>query len=154
MVRRAGIAIALAAICVVPGSAEAYVVGGHRWPSATITYYVAAKAYAGPVGRAARAWNSANVGIRFRRASRTSADVTVAYGGNRCEGESPMGFGGWRDLTVVHLGAGCSNGLISLTATHEFGHVLGLDHENTKCARMNWTFTRSGSPIRCHEHSL
>ena len=41
-----------------------------------------------------------------------------------------MGYGGYGESTVVYLGAGCSSSLISLTATHELGHVLGLDHES------------------------
>jgi hypothetical protein len=134
---------------------HAYVVGGNPWPDTTITYYVAAKGYSAAVGRAARNWNRAKVGARFARSSsRADADFVVLYGGSRCEGESPMGFGGWRATTTVYLGAGCSQGLITLTATHELGHVLGLDHENSKCARMNWTFTPSGTPIRCGSHSL
>lgn len=156
MPRRAATAVLISAVavCFAPASASAYVVGGYGWPSSTITYYVAAKGYSAAVGRAARNWNRANVGVTFRRASQSQADVIVRYGGSRCEGESPMGFGGYRTITTVYLGAGCSQGLIALTATHEFGHVLGLDHENSKCARMNWTFKPSGTPIRCADHGL
>ena len=63
--------------------------------------------------------------------------------------------GGWDESTISRLGAGCSTVFITLTAVHEFGHVLGLDHESTKCARMNWTFSKTGTPIRCRQgHSL
>ncbi|HEX4732897.1 MAG TPA: matrixin family metalloprotease [Thermoleophilaceae bacterium] len=138
-----------------PASAGAYVVGGKPWPATTITYYVAAKAYAGPVNRAARIWNRADVGVEFSRASRSQADVVVAYGGPRCAGYSPVGFGGWDESTVSRLGAGCSKAFITLTAVHELGHVLGLDHEYRKCARMNWTFSKTGTPVRCRQgHSL
>lgn len=145
--------IATAAACglvaATPAPAGAYVVGGHPWPAQTITYYVAAKGYAAPVRRAALIWGGANVGVRFAPASRSRADVTVAYGGPRCSGESPVGFGGYREPTVTTLGAGCGTGFITLAAVHELGHVLGLDHEGARCARMNWTFSRTGTPVRC-----
>jgi Matrixin len=154
--RRLASVIALGAISLfaLPGAAEGYAVGGKPWPAAAITYYVAAKGYAAPVERAARIWNGASVGARLVRTSRAKADVVVSYGGRRCEGLSPMGFGGWRASTVMRLGAGCSTGLITLTAVHEFGHVLGLDHENSKCARMNASFSTTGSPTHCMGHSL
>jgi hypothetical protein len=37
---------------------------------------------------------------------------------------------------------------------HEFGHVLGLDHENRRCARMNPEFDNTGTPSSCEEHPL
>lgn len=146
---------AVATLCLVPASAGAYAVGGHPWPSARITYYVAAKAYTKPVNRAARIWNDAAVGVTFAQARLAEADVIVARGAPRCAGASPVGFGGFYELTVMRLGAGCSRSFITLTAVHEFGHVLGLDHEGRKCARMNWTFSRTGTPVRCRKaHTL
>ena len=146
--------LVVAFFCAVAAPADAYVVGGHRWPGGTITYYVAAKGYSASVGRAARIWSRANVGASFVRTSRAQADVVVTYGGRRCEGASPMGFGGWRELTTMYLGAGCSKSLIVLTAVHEFGHVLGLDHEYAKCARMNPSFSTIGTPTYCAPHSV
>jgi hypothetical protein len=149
------IAAACALAAALPASAGAYAVGGRPWPATTITYYVAAKAYSGSVKRAARIWNRADVGVEFESAPRSEADVVVAYGGPRCAGRSPVGFGGWYESTVSRLGAGCGTGFITLTAVHEFGHILGLDHEGRKCARMNWTFSTTGTPIRCRQgHSL
>ena len=135
-------------------AANGYVVGGNPWPGTTITYYVAAKAYSGGVARAARNWNHAKVGIRFARTSRSNADVVVTYGGPRCGGQTVMGFGGYGESTTVYLGAGCSSSLISLTATHELGHVLGLDHDDSRCARMNASFAPNGSPSHCASHAL
>ena len=68
-----------------PAGTRAYVVGGDRWPGTTISYWVAANGYAGPVDRAAQIWNRAGVGARLVRASRADAEVTVVYGGRRCE---------------------------------------------------------------------
>ena len=147
-------ALAFLLLALAAPAADAYVVGGNPWPGSTITYWVAAKRYSAGVATAARNWNRSKVGIRFARASRSSADVVVGYGGPRCGGETVMGYGGYDESTTVYLGAGCSGSLISLTATHEFGHVLGLDHENSKCARMNASFEPNGTPSHCGSHSL
>jgi Astacin (Peptidase family M12A) len=152
--RPAAITLALAGTALFPASAPAYVVGGNAWPGKTIRYYTAARAYKGAVDRAARNWNRANVGVRFASSSRASADVVVRYGTERCGGLSPMGYGGKYEGTTVRLGAGCSRRFITLTATHEFGHVLGLDHEDSKCARLNPSFSHDGTPLRCRHHSL
>jgi predicted Zn-dependent protease len=139
-----------------PAAANAYVIGGKRWPTETIRYYAATADYAGDVTRAARIWNRANVGIRFARtAKRSKADVVIAHGGKPCTGETKMGFNGAHSsATVVHLGAGCHSRLITLTAVHELGHVLGLDHELKRCARMDVAFTWDGTPVRCGDHTL
>ena len=152
--RLAVLSLALAGSVLVPASASAYVVGGNPWPQKTIRYYVAAKSYKTGTNRAARIWNRANVGVRFAASSRSKADVVVSYGTERCGGLSPMGYGGRFVGTTVRLGAGCSTSLITLTAAHEFGHVLGLDHENAKCARMNPTFSPAGTPGRCGPNTL
>jgi hypothetical protein len=152
--RRALLVLALAlAAAASAAPAQAYVVGGRPWPGATVTYYSAASAYSGAVDRAARMINRAGVGVRLRRASRLNADVTVVYGGARCAGAAFVGFQRLREDTLL-LGRGCSRGLVTLTAVHEFGHVLGLDHENRACARMNPTFDGSGTPTHCAERRL
>jgi hypothetical protein len=147
-------ALAGGALSLVPATAgEAYSIGGQGWPGTTVTYYTAAKAYSAPVKRAARVINRAGVGVRLRRASRADADVVLAYGGRACEGEAFVGFQRFVS-DVVYLGRGCSHGLVTLTAVHEFGHVLGLDHETRRCARMNPAFDTSGTPDRCRPHPL
>jgi hypothetical protein len=133
---------------------QAYVIGGRAWPSATVTYYAQARGYAGPVKRAASILNRAGVGVRLRQAaSRSAADVVVAYGGRACEGDAAVGYQRL-SADLLYLGRGCSQGLVTLTAVHEFGHVLGLDHENRVCARMNASFDDSGTPTRCKQHTL
>jgi hypothetical protein len=138
----------------VPSSASAYSVGGRPWPGQTIRYATTAAAYRGAVDRAARIWNRASVGVRFAKSSRRRADVIVAYGTEPCGGASPMGYGGRYEGTTVRLGAGCSRRFIVLTAVHELGHVLGLDHEESTCARMNHSVSTTGTPTRCRGHSL
>ena len=131
--RRLGLLLALGTVLGAPVPARAYTLAGSPWPSNTISYGVEARAYAPAVHRAARAWNRAGVGVRLRRAPLESADVVVRYGGRPCEGEALIGFVP-RDVSDVRLGAGCRMRLITLTAVHEFGHVLGLGHEQRRCA--------------------
>jgi hypothetical protein len=147
------LAACLAAALLAPASGDAYKVGGRPWPTSTITYFTSARAYSGVVDRAAHILNRTRVGFRLRRSSQGNADVIVAYGGSPCEGRALVGFQRWR-TDVLTLGGGCSRALVTLTAAHEFGHVLGLDHEMTRCARMNPTFDGSGTPTRCRRHSL
>jgi len=148
-----GALLAAVALAALPATAGAYRLYGRPWPQPTITYHVQARGYAAAVDRAARVWNRAGVGVRLRKATRYSADVIVRYGGRRCEGEALIGFAP-REGSEVRLGAGCGTLLITLTAVHELGHVLGLGHERRHCARMNPVFDNDGTPGLCRRRSL
>jgi hypothetical protein len=130
-----------------------YSIGGPAWPGGTVSYYTAARGYSTAVDRAAGILNRAGIGVHLSKASRANADVIVAYGGRACEGDALVGFSR-SPSDVVYLGRGCSRGLVTLTAVHELGHVLGLDHENRRCARMNPSFDGSGTPNRCRRQTL
>lgn len=152
MIRRV-LAVLVVCLACAP-AADAYSIGGRPWPQGAVTYYTQASGYSGAVNRAARILNHAGVGVRLRRApSKAVADVVVAYHGAPCEGEAAVGFQRL-DLDLLYLGRGCNRGLVTLTAVHEFGHVLGLDHENSRCARMNPSFDDSGTPTHCKGRTL
>jgi hypothetical protein len=145
----ATVAVALACAA----TSDAYVIGGRAWPKKTVTYHSAARGYAKAVDRAARLVNRARLGVRLRRRSRARADVVVAYRGRPCEGSAYLGYLP-RRRNVVFLGRPCRRGLVTLTAVHEFGHVLGLGHERRRCARMNPSIDGTGTPSHCARRSL
>ena len=150
--KAAAVVFAVCAFTAAPS--QAYVIGGRPWPNGTFTYYSAACAYAAPAARAAKILSGAGVGVTVRKASsRSTADIVVAYGGRACEGSAEVGYDRVRP-DLLYLGRGCSKSLVTLTAVHEFGHVLGLDHENRACARMNPSFDDTGTPTHCKERSL
>jgi predicted Zn-dependent protease len=147
------ISLSTIALAALPARAPAYELLGHRWSTSTITYRVTAARYVPAVERAARAWNRAGVGVRFRRTSGVEADVVIRYGGAPCDGLAEIAYR--RSSPVaVWLGRGCATRLITLTAVHELGHVLGLDHETRACARMNPSADREGTPDRCGRRTL
>jgi matrixin len=132
-------------------SSQAYVFWGKPWPQSTIGYYRPPGAGAAAVDRAARTWNRLGLQVRFRRADRARADVAVSFRRPRCGGEATVGFAG---RSAVSISARCGSDLMTLTAVHEFGHVLGLGHEPGHCATMNPHFDLSGTRSRCPWHSV
>lgn len=121
--------------------AQAYKLGGASWPTRTITYYDG-----GPdktaVRTAVRAWNTSGVNLRFKPVSRSRAQVVirrlrgdkVCLGGHL--GFAQLGYAPGRQASMELRK--CNDSLVAATAaTHEFGHILGLDHEDRRCSLMN-----------------
>jgi hypothetical protein len=106
-----------------------------------------------PIKKALSIWNHSGIDIKWKLKS-SDADVKVVPYGNL-----PCGFGlattnynpnGQAYEAIVNLGTN-SNPKKCLftdviTAAHEFGHVLGLDHEDDKCAVMNSSSTSGFAP--------
>jgi hypothetical protein len=133
--------------------ASGFVVGGKRWPGRTITYHPG-KAPSGMVADAAAAWNESGARINLREIrSRSRADVifeTSNDGG--CHGFAQLGWESFIRQATVIIDRACrsNNGGIEATA-HEFGHILGLNHETGKCAVMGpATYSPSCRPRRIH----
>ena len=106
-----------------------------------------------PIKKALSVWNHAGIDIKWKFKS-GGADVKVVKYGN-----APCGFGlattnynfnGRATDALVQLGTNSNTKKCVftdvLTAAHEFGHVLGLDHEDDKCAVMNSSTTSALGP--------
>ena len=120
------------------GPASAYNAPGPRWPGRTITFHeTLPKSYDWELRQAVKAWNTAGAKVRLRKVkSRARADVQVGFG------DVPGAFSGYSSIgrqpnAYLHLRRdsgsrqtvdASSRIFGAMLLTHEFGHVLGLDH--------------------------
>lgn len=133
---------------------------GWRWPMRRITYHVAARANARAIRTAVRTWNRSGVRLRFVRAPRRRARVSIRYWpqagcvGGGVTGTSYNSVTGRAVRAEVRISRpdprniACSRWAITMVVAHELGHVLGLGHEPRRCALMN-TRLVTLSPERC-----
>ena len=140
--------------------AQAYRFAGQRWPNREITVSNGAPAYDRAVATAIRVWNRARVGVRLVRARDARARVLIRYGRGRggglsgCEGVNGAAVIGYPGpgyaAMVTSVRRNCrSERLRVATAVHELGHVLGLGHDDRRCAAMNSRVSLDGRPAMC-----
>lgn len=126
------------ALTLMAGPAAAYNAPGPRWPGRTVTFHeTLPKSYDWELRQAVKAWNTAGAKVRLRKVkSRAQADVQVGFG------DVPGAYSGYSSIgrqTNAYLHLRRSTGsrqpvdassriFGAMLLTHEFGHVLGLDH--------------------------
>ena len=145
---RATLAALLLAVVFVP-TAGAYRLEGGRWPTTTIRYFNEVPAYTWAVDTAAFAWNSSGARVRLLKSSRRDANVLVGIRWFNAAGDAQIQR---RNGRIVGAKVGIQSGqdryTMALVTAHEFGHVLGLDHEDRLCATMN-TYIAGNHSAHC-----
>ena len=144
MLRAAGLALALALLVAAP--ADAYRLGGKKWPVRTITYHASAPQYADAITAAVAAWNASGVRVRFKAVSRRSKARVKIVSGRVRSGPSGDAHLGYYRKSRVRLNrfdpAGKDPGWLAnqmqIVVAHELGHVLGLRHVTKPCSVMNY----------------
>ncbi|MDQ4131050.1 MAG: hypothetical protein M3133_08695 [Actinomycetota bacterium] len=114
----------------------------------TISYHTAAPRLEDSVQAAARAWNEADVGVRFKARPKKAADVVIRTDPelDRCGGvasvppqrrDAPPKYGKGSKARV-RLAEKCPSATErALVTAHELGHILGIyRHEWDRCAVM------------------
>jgi Matrixin len=140
--------VSVCAVAAAP-SADSYRFEGGRWATATITYYNEVPAYSWAVDTAAYAWNTSGARVRFLKTSRRKAKVLVGIRWFKAAGDANVqrANGQFRSAQVG-IQSGQDRYIMALVVAHEFGHVLGLDHEDRTCATMN-TYLDGNHPEHC-----
>jgi Matrixin len=136
--RRALLVTAAIALLLGTARADAYRLEGGKWRLPAIPYYVETPAYQWSVDTAAYAWNSSGVHTAFVKTDRAHAKVLVGIRWYKQAGDTRVQrMGGTIVSAQVGIQSGHDRFEMALIVAHEFGHVLGLDHETGVCATMN-----------------
>ena len=154
MRRSTAILVALGAALALVSPAQSWRTTGNHWQTRMIGYYSLAPEYDWSLQWAAYVWNASGANIRFVPVPRAQAQLLVVRK-QFPVGAAEEGVAITRvrpDGTIVGASVGIRPKLdvyeAALVATHEFGHVLGLAHEDRGCAVMNSRLLND-HPFRC-----
>ena len=130
-----------------------------KWPGRKITY-VDDTLDSDAVKRAVRVWNTSGIKMRFKKiSSKRKADLVIKNSRkvpSGCgTGVATLGYTGRRQAYVRILhgadadGQSCAWPGQTLVLTHELGHVLGLQHDDSRCSVMNSFHVNGVAPGQC-----
>lgn len=130
-----------------------------KWPGRKITYYDDTLD-PDAVKRAVRIWNTSGMKMRFKKiSSKRTADLVLKNSKkvpSGCgTGVATLGYTGRRQAFVRILhgtdadGQSCAWPGQTLVLTHELGHVLGLQHDDSRCSVMNSYHVNGVAPGQC-----
>jgi hypothetical protein len=148
------LALAVPALVLFTGTADAYVAQGHPWPGGVIRYYNAAPDQAWAVTRAVNAWNSSGAKVRLIAVPASKAEVRIEHFPRvscTINAEATVGYSYNARIWIFRRNDAspyCNHYMAAVALAHEFGHVLGLGHETRGCALMNPIGTIRG-PDEC-----
>lgn len=151
---RAAALLTVASALLLAAPADAWRTSGLRWQTRTIGYFSLAPEYDWSLQWAAYVWNASGASVRFVPVRRARAQVLVVRKQFPADAaEDGVAITRFRsDGTIVGASVGIRANLdvyeAALVATHEFGHVLGLEHEDRGCAVMNSRLLRD-HPFKC-----
>ncbi len=138
----------------------AYTLGGGKWSKGQVPYFLAAGQHRWAVKKAVRAWNKSGARVRFKAVRRSKAKLIIGYYSRRVQpratdqcgsGHATLGYvpGASRVwLPRLTRRSPYADHNCALIVVHELGHVLGLAHEERRCATMNSTSVNL-SPRHC-----
>ena len=150
----------LTALVLTVGLASAAEAAPRKWPKGRITY-VDKSRDRDAVKAAVKAWNTSGLRVRFVKVSSARKARLVIKNTRRVPAGCGTGFGtlGYpgpgRKATVSILhgseadGQKCAWPGQTLVVAHELGHVLGLDHDMSRCSLMNTSHTNGVAPSLC-----